>query len=101
MHVRITGKPLHIAERLLHRLPERDSDVLGGVMLINVQVALGLDGKVNAGMTRQQLEHVIEKTNPGRNRRCAGTVKVDDDLHVGLLGTAPDRGLAHELSLSY
>src|SRR5262249_36303207 len=87
---------LHVAERLFQRLPERDADVLGGVVVIDVQVAFGLDREVDAGMARQKLEHVVEEADPGRDRRNAGAVEIDCDLDVGLLGAAPDRAFAHE-----
>ena len=95
MDVGITSDALHVAERLFHRLPERDADILGGVVVIDVQVALGLDREVDAGMARQEFEHVVEKADAGRDRRNAGPVEVDRDLDVGLLGAAPDRAFAH------
>ena len=69
MHVGIAGDALHVAERLLHRLAERDADILGGVMMVDMQVALGLDLDVDARMPRQQIEHVVEKADAGRDRR--------------------------------
>jgi len=47
MHVGVAGDALHVAERLFHRLAERDAHVLGGVVMIDVQVALGFDGDVD------------------------------------------------------
>ena len=91
--------PSHVAERLLHRLAERDADILGGVVVVDVQVALGLDREVDARMTRQQVEHVVEEADPGRNRRRAGAVEIDRDLDVGFLGGAFDRAFAHEMGL--
>ena len=96
MHVGIAGDALHVAERLLDRLAERDADVLGGVVVVDVQVALGLDGQVDAGMARQQVEHVVEEADAGRDRRRAGAVEIDRDLDVGFLGGALDRTFAHE-----
>ena len=88
VHVGIAGDALHVAERLLHRLAERDADILGGVVVVDMQVALGLDRDVDARMARQQVEHVVEKADAGRDRRRAGAVEVDRDLDVGLLGCA-------------
>ncbi len=42
VHVGVAGDALHVAERLLHRLAERDADILGGVVVVDMQVALGL-----------------------------------------------------------
>src|SRR5205085_3939768 len=86
---------LHVAERLLHRLPERDADVLGGVVMVDMQVALGVHRDVDARVARQQVEHVIEEADAGRNRRAAGAVEVDLDRDVGLLGLALYRRGAH------
>src|SRR5262245_9698408 len=96
MDVGVARDALHVPERLLHCLTECDADVLRGVMMIDVQVALSLDREVDAGMARQKLEHVIEEADPRRGRRRTGTVKVDRDLHVAFLGATLDRALAHE-----
>ena len=96
MDVGITGDALHVAERLFQRLPDRDADVFGGVVVIDVQVALGLDREVDARMARQKLEHVVEEADSGRDRRNAGPVEIDRDLNVSLLGAALDRAFAHE-----
>jgi hypothetical protein len=36
-------------------------------------------------MARQQVEHVVEEADAGRDRRAPGAVKVDADLDGGLL----------------
>ena len=87
----IAGDALHVAERLLHRLAERDADILGGVVVVDVQVALGLDRDVDARVARQQIEHVVEEADAGRDVRDALAVEIDRDLDVGLLGGALDR----------
>src|SRR5215467_11147657 len=48
---------------------ERDAAILGGVMVIDMQVALGVHRDVDAGMARQQLQHVVEKAHAGADRR--------------------------------
>ena len=73
-----------------------DPDILGGVVMVDVEIALRLDGQVNARMARQQVQHMVEEADSGRNRRRAGPVEIDRDLDVGLLGGALDRTLAHE-----
>ena len=101
VHVGIAGDALHVAERLLHRLAERDADILGGVVMVDMQIALGLDRDVDARMPRQQIEHVIEEADAGRDLRAAGAVEIDFDLDVGFLGLALDGGFAHGESSLY
>ncbi len=100
MHVGIAGDALHVAERLLHGLAERDADILGGVVIIDMQVALGLDRDVHAGMPGQQVQHVVEKADAGLDLRAAGAVEGDLDRDVGFLGFALDLGFAHDSSRS-
>ena len=97
VHVGVTGDTLHVAERLPHRLAERDTDILGGVVVVDVQVALGLDRDVEARMPGQEVKHVIEETDTGRDRRTAAAVEIDGDLDVGFLGGTFDGRLAHHV----
>ena len=80
--------------------PERDADILGGVVMIDVQIALGLDRDVDARVARQQIEHVVEEADAGRNRRTALPVEIDFDLDVGFLGLALHGGFAHGEALN-
>ena len=92
----IAGDAGHGAERLLHGLPERDADVLGGVVVIDMEVAIGLHRDVDARMPGQQVEHMVEKADAGRNLGHARAVEVHRDLDVGFLGLALDGRCAHE-----
>src|SRR5437667_884268 len=96
----IAGDAGHGAERLLHGLSERDPDVLGGVMVIDMEVAIRLHRNVDARMPGQQIEHMVEKADPGRNHGYARAVEVYRNLDVGLLGLALDGRCAHEKPLS-
>ena len=95
VHARIAGDALHVAERLLHRLAERDADVLGGVVVVDVQVALGLHGDVDARVAREQVEHVIEEADAGRDlatRRCRrGSTATSTSVSLVFRFTAPLR----------
>ncbi len=66
MHAGVAGNPLLVAERLGHRLAEHDAGILGGVVEIDVQVALGLERDVDQGVARQLLQHVVEEADAGR-----------------------------------
>ena len=96
----IAGDPGHGAERLLHRLAERYPDILGGVVMVDVKVAVGLDGEVDARMAGQKIEHMVEKADSGGNAGHAGAVEVYRYLDIGFLGLAPDGCRAHENPLS-
>ena len=95
MHIGVAHDAAHVAERLLHRLAEHDAGVFGGVVLVDVQVALGLQLDVDPGVARQELEHVVEEADAGRDLGAAGAVEVQLDGDLGLLGGAGDLARAH------
>ena len=71
------------AERLAHRLAERDADVFDGVVLVHVEVAVHLQRQVERAVPRDQLQHVIEEADAGRDRRsgraprCRASARID------------------------
>jgi hypothetical protein len=48
-------------------LAERDADILDRVVVVDVQVALGLDGGVDQRMARDLIEHMVEEADAGRD----------------------------------
>ena len=48
VHVGISRDAFHITERLLDSLAERDPDIFGSMVMIDVQVAFGFDRDVDA-----------------------------------------------------
>src|SRR5208337_304254 len=72
-----------IAQGLTYGQPQADADVLDGVMLIDVQVALGLDNQVNGGMLGQEREHVIEEADASRDLAAAAAVEIDFKPDIG------------------
>ena len=60
--------------------------VLGGVVLVDMQVAVDLHRHVDQRMARELFDHVIEKADPGRNVVGAGPVEIDLDEDPGFGG---------------
>src|SRR5258708_34954006 len=65
-------------------------------MVGDVKVANRLHGDVNARMPRQEIEHMVEEADAGRDVGHACPVEVNANLDVGLLGLALDGRRAHE-----
>ncbi len=82
-----------VAERLGDRLSQHDAGIFGGVVEIDVQVALGAQRNVDQGVARQLLQHVVEKADAGFDVVGAGAVEIDGRRDLGFLGLAGDRGL--------
>ncbi len=93
--VGVAGQAPLVAERLRERLAERDAHVLDRMMIVDVAVALGANFDVDKGMTRQLIEHMIEKADAGRNIGKTRSVEIEADLDARFFGLACDCALAH------
>lgn len=65
------------------------------MVIINVQIADRLDREVDAGMAGEEIEHMVEKADAGRDISRAGAIEVHGDLDLGFLGLALDLRGAH------
>ena len=85
---------LLVAESLPQRLPQHDRGVLDGVMRLDLDVALGAHGQVEAGVAAQRGQHVVVERHTGVDVDLAGAVEVEFDDDVGFLGAALDTRVA-------
>ena len=86
------------AQRFLYGLAERDADVFDGVVLVDVEVALGGDGEIERTVTRNEIEHVIEETDAGGDFGLAAAIDQEAEADVGFLRFAMDGGRATHTS---
>lgn len=83
----ITRHPNTFTERLPDGLAKDDAAVFRGVMRINVQIALGLQFDIDETVPRDLCEHMVQKSDPRRDRVRAGAVQVNACCDVGLART--------------
>ena len=86
----VAGDAAPLAERLGNGLAERDAGILDGVVVVDMQVALGLDRHVDQRMARKLLQHMVEEADAGRDIEAARAVDIDCDRDRGLLGFTAD-----------
>ena len=84
----IPANAFFVADRLKQCLAERDADILNGMMVVNVQVALCLYIQINQTVTGDLIQHVIEKRNAGCKILATGTVQIDCDMNLRFVGIA-------------
>ena len=76
-------------------MPENDNrSVLGGVVIIDMQVAGRPDLQVDHGVAGKAFQHVIQKTNAGGVGEAPLAVERQRDLDLRLGGPPIDDGLA-------
>ncbi len=80
------------AERLEDGLPERDADVLHGVVGVDVEIAGRGNRQIEAAVTRDELEHVIEEADARAHGVAAPSVEVDRQTDVRLGGSSVNSG---------
>ena len=95
MDVGIAADALLVAERLHERLAERDAGVLDRVVVVDMQVALHLDREVDQRMAGEEVEHMVEEADAGRDLGLAGAVESERHGDIGLVGAAADARGAH------
>src|SRR5262245_40224426 len=76
----VTADPVLVGQGLLESLAEADTNVLHGVMGVDVQVALGPDGQVDQAVSGQQRQHVVEEADAGGRGRGTGSIEVEVQL---------------------
>ena len=90
--------PGAVAQRLRHRLADDIAGVLGGVVKIDVQITLGIERDVDEAVLGELVEHVVEKTDAGRDLGGSAAVEIDPALDLRFFGVALDRRDPHRCS---
>ena len=93
--VGVAGQSPLVAKRFHERLPERDPCVLDRMMIVDVAVSLGPNRDIDKGMTRQLVEHMIEKADARGDVGKPRSIEIKADLNARLVGLAYDCALAH------
>ena len=86
------------AERLRHRLAERDPEVLHGVVLIDVEVAARVDAQIERAVPRDELQHVIEEPDAAAHAVPSLAVERETERDLRLAGAPIDHRAAHSTS---
>src|SRR4051794_17857141 len=89
-----TADAATVAERSVERLAERQRAVLGGVVVVDLEVALAGQLEVEPGVLGQAGQHVVEEAEPGLDLRPAVAVEGEADADRGLVGAPLDGRLA-------
>jgi len=81
--VSVAGDSLFISERFQQALSDAYTDIFGGVVCVNVEVAFGPEFEVEFPMFAEVCKHMVEKTHTGLDAVAACTIKVKGALDVG------------------
>src|SRR5437879_843212 len=63
-----------VAKRLRERLAERNADILDGVVVVDMEIAVRLYREIEQSVPGDVRQHMIEEPDPGRDPACAVTV---------------------------
>jgi hypothetical protein len=81
-----------VADGFQHGFAEGDAGVFHGMVLIDIQVAIRLQREIECAVTRDEIEHVIEKANASGDAGRAFAVEIQTEVNVSLVGFAMNRG---------
>jgi len=88
VHIRITSDASHIAKSLFHRLSEHDPNILGGMVMVDMQVTGSFNRDIDPGVPGKQIEHMVKEADPSRDRGNSAAIKINRDCDIGFLGGA-------------
>ena len=74
-----------IAQRSAKRLAQRQADIFNRMMIVNLDVARGLERQIKEAVPGEQLQHMVEKGHPGGNLVLTAAVKLKTEPNVGLV----------------
>src|SRR5208283_4738198 len=86
------------AQRLGEGLAERNAGVLHGVMLVHVQIAVRLQLQVESAVARNQLQHMVEKTDSAADLGATVAFNRHRNADVGFFGLAMNAGVPHAVT---
>jgi hypothetical protein len=81
-----------VRQSLGEGLSQRDARIFHRMMVIDMKITRHRHVEVEQRVTREQLEHVVEKADTRRDLGPTRPVEVEGDLHVGLRRLAADAG---------
>ncbi len=84
----VAGHAFLVADGLGEGLAEGDADILDGMVVVDVQVAVAFDIQVDQPVTGDLVEHVLEERHTDGEARLAGAIEIDGDLDLGFQGVA-------------
>ena len=84
---------------MVERLPKSDADILDGVVRAGLEIAVRGDLEAEAPVAREQVKHVIEEADAGRDRRvAAAVVELKRQANLRFLGCSLNAGGATHVS---
>jgi hypothetical protein len=89
--------PATITQGLREGLTERNPNVLIGVMVVNVRIAICRDLQIDQAMAADLMQHVIEKGHTSARLTSAAAVKPEPNADIGLACNAVNLPSAHAL----
>src|SRR5215472_1295272 len=84
-----------IAEGLFDGVAKGDANVFDGMVLIDIEIALGAKMEIESTVASDLLEHVIKEADTGGNVGFATPVEVETKCDVRFLRGAAEDGFSH------
>src|SRR5579875_587122 len=89
-----------VAKGFGEQLAEHDADVFDGVVLVDIEIAIGREFQIEAAVLGKELQHVIEKPDAGGYFVAAAAFDAKRAGDPGLGGVAIESGGSHSANTS-
>ncbi len=85
----------HIAQRAAERLPQRNANVLGGVVIVHLHIPVAGKHQIKPAVPRKQLKHVVQKAAAGVHLVHSHAVQVQRQVDLSFSRVSFDPYLPH------
>src|SRR6185312_10992456 len=101
-HQKISGaqNAFLVAQSFGKCLSQRNAHVFDGMVLVHIEVAGGFKLQIKSPMMGKQLQHVVKKTNAGRNFVFAVPIHGQCEADLRLFGVSLQGGFSHFTAFS-
>src|ERR1019366_1495893 len=91
---------LAIAEGFGEQLAQHDADVFHGVVLVDGEIAFGLQGDIESAVFGEQLQHMVEEANAGGDVIASAAIDFQGAADACLFGVALNGSSSHAAKTS-
>ena len=91
----IASDTAHIAKGLPERLAKSDAHIFRSMVEIDMEIAGRLDGDIEKPVTRELIEHMVQKSHARLDVGATGSVERHNDRNVRFPGFSSDFRFAH------
>jgi hypothetical protein len=92
----VASDTLAVAQSLIESLSEHKPYIFNRMMVIDIKIAVSLDGEIYQRMLFEKIKHMVEETNARIDGALAASIEIEAQGNPGLLRVPLYRSFSHD-----